>query len=273
MKITLLAYLLFSPIASSFSLLPGGTRSSLAPLFDAERMSERTYGSTSEVIRSLVALEARMSDFFLTHYDWQPLFRSLCADSSVPAMSFLGSHDEDIDFSATSHPWKQMEAVPSEQDEKKIVADYLDSMQQALLEKIDSDDDMAFILEGRRMLAVSRFQVVPDSLKEQEMKDAVTTPEGLLFTTCWNEVAELSRSDQPDTGSLIVLPSEIQEGGEDALQDFLSSRIEQPLEWLGLDPLFDIETIYRSSTPSALRVLHKLGTPPAGIVGGEVIRM
>lgn len=277
---TVAAYLLFLPLAWSFvapfrstTICTTTTRHILLPSRPQQtaladrRYAERTYGSTPEVISDLAALEARMSDFFLTHQDWQPLFRSLCADSSVPAMSFLESQEEELLKLTDAGPWDQLEAIPSAKQDKKVVADFLDGMQTAWLEQMDSDDDMPFILEGRRLLAVSRFQVVASQAADNQSSSTSTTQEDLLFATCWNELAELSRNDQVDTGSLIVLPTDFH---KDDLQEFLATRIQQPLEWLGLDPYFEIGAIQRSS---ALRLLHKLSDPPTGDVGGEIIRM
>jgi hypothetical protein len=227
--------------------------------FDAETMTKQH--------EELMANQ-RMSDFFLTHYDWQPLFRSLCVDSSVPAVSFLGTTD-DSPLSGINGPWSILEAIPSEGAEKQVVADFLDSMQQTLLEQID--DDTAFIWEGRRMLAVSRFQVFTAPSEKTRNDDVLYTPEDRLFATCWNELSELARNDQMDTGSLIVLPTDYDDNYNDALHEFLSTSIRQPLEWLGLDPYFEIAAIQRSDS-TALRLLHKLSNIPTD-VGGEIIEM
>jgi len=300
--------LFLPPVAWSFVVLPSSRSSTTSTRQELQQQqrphpqqqrrtvlyADRDNGSTTPEM--LVSdLDETMSDFFLTHHDWQPLFRSLCADSSVPAMSFFlaGSEqtkdDEVLDLtkatSTKAGPWNQLEAVPSDQEDKKVVADLLDGMQTTWLELMDNDDEMPFILEGRRLLAVSRFQVVMagaastsqsynsnDDDAASANTSQASTQEDLLFATCWNELAELSRNDQVDTGSLVVLPPDFHNKDDDdaLLQEFLATRIQQPLEWLGLDPHFEIRAIQRSS---ALRLLHKLSDPPTGNVGGEIIRV
>jgi hypothetical protein len=208
-----------------------------------------------------------MSDFFLANNDWHPVFRSLAADSSVPAMSFLrdvdeisissiggvGSIWEDATTTITPSvgPWKQLQAIPTGEHERRVVAGFLDAMQQALLEipclsEEDDEFDAQFIEEGRRMLAVSRFQVLSEECD--------------LFSTCWNELVELVRLDEPNTGSLIVLPP-----GYDVeqLQSFTDANLQQPLGWLGLDLSFEISSITRGNP--ALRMLHKLSAIPTNV--------
>jgi hypothetical protein len=210
------------------------------------------------------AADAAMSDFFLANYDWHPVFRSLAVDSTVPAMSFLletpavAVDDEGIlDTSAllasssSTSPWKRLEAIPTGEPERQVVAGFLDAMQQALLDipcvsEEDDEFDAQFIEEGRRMLAVSRFQVL---MQECE-----------LFSTCWNEVFELKRLDQPNTGSLIVLPPGYD---VDQLESFTKVNLQQPLEWLGLHMSFEISSISRGNP--AVRLLHKLSDVPTQV--------
>lgn len=190
-----------------------------------------------------------MNDFFLANNDWQPLFRSLAVDASVPAMSILGGDASlKVVLEDLSGPWKQLEAVPTDDDDRKVVAGFLDSMQEALLAiPVISEEedafDLQFIEEGRRMLCVSRFQVLSSD------KD--------LFSTCWNELHELSKLDQPNTGSMIVLPEDYD---LELLQSFTDENLQQPLEWLGLDLDFEIASITRGIP--ALRMLHKLSDIP-----------
>lgn len=219
---------------------------------------DRTYGRDEQ--DDTVALES-MGDFFEKHVDWKPLFRSLSASSSVPAMTHLdaaAADEDDFEFHVESTPWKELEAIPSDEDDKKVIASFLDSMQQALIDMPNTHDespladaDLPFVEEGRRMLACTRFQVVRNHQYES------------LFETCWNELTTLSRNDVVDTGSLIILPELLNESDDwdNFLQSFCSSRVQQPLEWLGVDDCFEIATIQRSSTP-AVRLLHKLSDIP-----------
>jgi len=216
----------------------------------------------------------RMAAFFEKHDDWLPLFGSLAADSSVPAMVHLETSNDDdstaefdFDFEASSStfPWKPLAAIPDNEEDKQVIGAFLDGTQAALmalpaLQEEEDETDMAFLLEGRRMLAVSRFQVVRNA---NTAADAGTTTntDDLLFATCWNELTQLIRDDQSNTGSLILLPDTYtgsgDDGGKSLLSHFCTTRLQQPLEWLGMDGSFEIASINDSQIP-ALRLLHKL---------------
>jgi hypothetical protein len=200
-----------------------------------------------------------MNDFFLYRYDWQPLFRSLVADSSVPAMTLLGHIQHDtVDLDLKEVPWKTLDAIPSDTEDKSVLAGFLDAMQQALVDipvtdsEKDDEYDVKFIEEGRRMLCISRFHVIRyDGSAEAALYDS-------LFGTCWNELAELSKNNQPNTGSLIVLHGDILR--EQDLYEFTQTQVQQPLSWIGLAQDFEISSIVRGSLP-AVRILHKLTAP------------
>lgn len=201
-----------------------------------------------------------IAEFFGQHSDWHPLFQSLSASPTVPAMKHLDVDNGNfVEFHADSTPWKELQAIPSGEDDKQVIATFLDSMQQALTampstadESPVTDADLPFVEEGRRMLAVTRFQVVRNHQQS-------------LFETCWKELTTLSRNDVTDTGSLIILPElrkdESDDDWDNFLQSFCSSRVHKPLVWLGVDDFFEIATIQRSNTP-AVRLLHKLSDIP-----------
>ncbi|KAI2495130.1 hypothetical protein MHU86_19404 [Fragilaria crotonensis] len=273
--VVVLSQLLISPVlsfGSSFISTRGATRANHGTSLSRSTNAADASSHGESLLRLNLAFErfdaadAAMSDFFLANYDWHPVFRSLAVDSTVPAMSFLletpavAVDDEGIldtsaflasSSSSSTFPWKRLEAIPSGEPERQVVAGFLDAMQQALLDipcvsEEDDEFDAQFIEEGRRMLAVSRFQVL---MQECE-----------LFSTCWNELFELKRLDQPNTGSLIVLPPGYD---VDQLESFTKVNLEQPLEWLGLHTSFEISGITRGNP--AVRLLHKLSDIPTQV--------
>lgn len=155
-------------------------------------------------------------------------------------------------------PWKQLDGVPTEKKDLNVIASFLDSVQQALVEipvdesTKDGASDLHFIEEGRRMLIVSRFHVLSAEGKNRiELYDE-------LFTTCWSELAELKRANQADTGSLILLPGyDIQD-----LRKFTEMNLHLPLDWLGVSGsnLFEVAAFERDSP--GIRILHRLSDIP-----------
>jgi hypothetical protein len=221
----------------------------------------KSYGDkVGAPIRDMIDSEAAMQNFFSSREEWIPLFRSIAVDTSCQAMSFLGNDidiDADIDFHETSVPWKRLQAIPELDEDKQVLGGFLDSMQQALVdipvnEAVDDDDnDLQFLEEGRRMLAVSRFQVL------RENQGGSVESNDALFATCWNELMELSSTGEKHTGSLIVLP----EYDLTDLRRFTDMNLLRPLEWLGVHADFEISSMKRGSP--AIRLLYKLKDMPS----------
>uniref|UniRef100_A0A7S2IDV5 Uncharacterized protein n=2 Tax=Helicotheca tamesis TaxID=374047 RepID=A0A7S2IDV5_9STRA len=115
----------------------------------------------------------------------------------------------------------------------------------------DDEHDMQFIEEGRRMLAVQRFHVL------EGVSSGNIHHHEELFTTCWSEVAELRNADEPDTGSIVLLPDYY---SLDDLRRFTDIYVQRPLSWLGVDSCFEVATLQRESM--AIRFLHKLSDIP-----------
>ncbi|KAI2497052.1 hypothetical protein MHU86_17478 [Fragilaria crotonensis] len=273
--VVVLSQLLISPVlsfGSSFISTRGATRANHGTSLSRSTNAADASSHGDSRLRLNLAFErfdaadAAMSDFFLANYDWHPVFRSLAVDSTVPAMSFLletpavAVDDEGIldtsallpssSSSSSAFPWKRLEAIPTGEPERQVVAGFLDAMQQALLDipcvsEEDDEFDAQFIEEGRRMLAVSRFQVL---MQECE-----------LFSTCWNELFELKRLDQPNTGSLIVLPPGYD---VDQLESFTKVNLEQPLN--GWDYIRVLKFPVLQGNP-AVRLLHKLSDIPTQV--------
>lgn len=231
--------------------------------------ANKTYGAAARPVEIIIDTEAAMSSFFSTHDEWSPLFRSLVASDTAPAQDFLGGATDDAASVVRSLP-----ATPTDADDLAVVGAFLDSMQQSLIDipvdESTKDDaaDLHFIEEGRRMLVVSRFQV----LQQQQQQDD-TTPSlsalarnDELFATCWSEMAALARADEIDTGSLILLPDyDLQD-----LKRFTDMNLHRPLEWLGVNDVattFEVASLHRGC--AAVRILYRLSGIPK-VEGGVV---
>lgn len=221
---------------------------------------EKTYGrSASAPLDVTIDVEAAMNSFFSANEEFAPLFRCMATSASVPAMDFLAGnepHGSPITFGQET-PWKQLDAIPTGNEQAMTyVARFLDDVQRALVEIPVSDskeadaNDLHFIEEGRRMLRIGRFHVLPD------IKAGCIDSHKTLFATCWSEIAELRRADEVDTGSVIILPDH----DIDDLRRFIDMNVQRPLEWLGIAELFEVASLQRDSP--AIRLLHKLEDIP-----------
>ena len=213
-------------------------------------------------IKDLIDEESSMREFFESNEEWQPLFRSIATDSSVPAMSFINQEEEDDDdanfeFTETSSPWKKLAAIPTDESDITILGKFLDAMQKSLIEDIpvdettkDDENDIQFVEEGRRMLVCSRYHVV------QGMEKGSIDTFDRLFSICWSEIMELRETNEIDTGSLIVTPG----FDYDDLRRFVDMNLQRPLQWLGLDG-FEVASLEKGGL-GVLRIIHKLSDIP-----------
>jgi hypothetical protein len=168
----------------------------------------------------------------------------------------------EIEFHENSSPWRQRPAVPNHDDDRAVLAKFLDAMHQSLLAipvnevpdpdtAEDDEDDVHFLEEGRRMLAISRFHVL------RENQGGSVEAVDALFSHVWSELMELSRADTQHTGSIILLPDyEL-----DSLRRFTDMSVKQPLKWLG-NADFEVVTLLRDSP--GIRLLYKLQDMPSG---------
>jgi hypothetical protein len=298
---------------------------------------KKTYGKTAQApIRDMIDQEGAMSDFFLCREEWHPVFRSLAGtdlpqataeflmntinNNNVPKDDDMTKIDDDaalsvlpFEFSETSSPWKRnMNPIPTSDDDRNVVAKFLDAMHQSLLDipvkeqfilkkrnddiNIDENDteeydenDMHFVEEGRRLLALSRFVVIRSSqnddnnnidddndnisnkviseqndddqssptMIQQQSSDAIERYDE-LFNICWSEVMELQQNDQAHTGSLILVP----DYNLPELRRFTDMNLIRPLQWLGLQSNFEVVSMQRDSP--AIRLLYKLNDIPSG---------
>lgn len=226
----------------------------------------KSYGEKElSPIKDLIDEESSMREFFESNEEWQPLFRSITTDDSVPGMSFINNNDNAKDdnddnkfeFSKNTSPWKKLAAIPTDESDIVILGQFLDAMQKSLIEDIpvdertkDDDDDLQFIEEGRRMLVCTRYHVV------QGMEKGSIDTFDRLFAICWSEIVELLETNEIDTGSLIVTP-----GFEyDDLRRFVDMNLQRPLQWLGVDG-FEVASLEKGGL-GVIRIIHKLSDIP-----------
>jgi len=218
---------------------------------------EKTYGDIA-VIKDVIDTEAAMNEFFSSNELWHPLFRNLATSSSVPAMSFLGDTNAPatFDFDNAQAPWKRLAGIPTDDSDKQVLASVLDSMHANLVDipvdegTKEDDNDVHFLEEGRRMLAISRFHVL------QGTKGGCMDSYDRLFCTCWSELMELRVKDEASTGSLIVVPEyELSD-----LRRFTDRNLLRPIQWLGMEA--DFEIVSMQIGKPAIRLLHKLQDMP-----------
>lgn len=236
----------------------------------------KTYGDTAqEPIRDMIDFDAAVADFFNTREEWWPLFRGMMtmmegandddsssSSSSCRAHEFLSSTtalSPEQDFHETSSPWKRHAPIPTRESDKEYLGAFLDSMHQSLLDipvtmsenGAEDENDLHFVEEGRRMLAVSRFHVVNTDATEDRAAQYEQ-----LFATCWSELMELRVRDEEHTGSLILFPAaELSD-----LRRFCDMNLQRPLEWLGLRGDFEVASMERGLP--AIRLLYKLTDIP-----------
>lgn len=212
-------------------------------------------------IKDLIDTESAMQFFFESNDEWKPLFQSMMSDSAdAPATSFIEKDDStDFEFHETTSPWKRLQAIPTQDDERDVLAHFLDNMQQSLLDipvderTAEDDNDVHFLEEGRRMLVCSRFHVIAEA-----EKGSITSQES-LFMTCWNEIKHLAEENEADTGSLIVVPGY----DIDDLRRFADMNLQRPLQWLGIDRKFEVASLQRGSP--AIRLIHQLSDMPTDL--------
>lgn len=228
----------------------------------------KTYGRIAEEpIQDLIDMEAAMNEFFTTREDWLPLFRGMSTDSCA-ASSFLEDAVAVNDFTeASSSPWRRLQAIPDHPSHKEVLGSFLDSVHQALLDipvtnsknGQDDENDLHFLEEGRRMLAISRFHVVgleDDNEDDSSSSSLRAERYERLFATCWSELMELRSTNQPHTGSLILFPdTELMD-----VRRFCDMNLQRPLEWLGIRHEFEVASMERGSP--AIRLLYKLEAIP-----------
>lgn len=224
----------------------------------------KTYGQEASLpIRDMTDTHEAMSAFFASREEWLPLFRTMATDATCEARTFLGkqpleTESDEATVSSASTPWRTLPAIPDDPQDKSYLAEFLDAMHQSLLAipttesrgEEEDENDVQFLEEGRRMLAINRFHVLREDL------DGSVESYDALFSTCWSEVRHLSASEEEHTGSIILVPGyQLPE-----LRRFTDMNLLRPLEWLGVSADFEVVSMQRGSP--AIRLLYKLNDMP-----------
>ena len=230
-------------------------------------IKDKSYDISSPISVKDVS-EEQMSDFFSTYNEWLPLFRNILGDSSSSlASSFLSDveHQEiwGISTAEQRNPWRLLPGKPTEDASLSTLSVFLDELQRSLLDipldqLITGDNDAHFLEEGRRTIAMTRFHVMEEYITTNSGHDEV---EQELFKLCWSEIGHLVSQNEIDTGSLVLLPTTLEDGKslEDVLQ-FIETNIIQPIHWLGIEDDWEVVALERGSI--GVRMLYKLSDIP-----------
>ncbi|KAL7491127.1 hypothetical protein ACHAWT_000576 [Skeletonema menzelii] len=214
-------------------------------------------------------------EFFTTYNEWMPLFQKYKQHSL--AHSFLTNDDNDTQQPSSAeedtlwgistlenrNPWRLFPSKPELPEPLSHIGTFLDEWQRSLLDiPIDTltkeedigkgNNDLHFLEEGRRVIAVTRFHVLDggDTREEEwEME---------LFRTCWSEMGKLMSEDLEDTGSLVVLPNTSL--SLEYVQQFVQAKLVQPAVWMGRGGDWEIVAMERGNL--GVRLLYKLSAIP-----------
>ena len=247
-------------------------------------VEDKSYGTSSPSISTEQTFEeaqASMIKFFATYSDWKPLMKKImCQQSSssplaAPLLSDIPQPDQLFGISTLEqrNPWKLLPPKPESDSSLEVISTFLDEWQQSLLDipldaLITGDNDMHFLEEGRRTIAVTRFHVLEknnnNNNAHKEEEEEVYDWEMELFRTCWSEMAHLMSQDENDTGSMVLLPDHLLgdegERGLDYVQGFVENNLIRPIQWLGRQEDLEITAMERGSL--GVRLLYKLSEIP-----------
>jgi hypothetical protein len=223
-------------------------------------LTDKSYGDANTNLVQSQDETQLMNEFFTTYDDWKPLFQNVMTGTPL-AHSLLFDTDNsmddiwDISTMENKRPWKVLPSKPTHDTALQSLSAFLDEWQRSLLDiPIDAfvkegSNDLHFLEEGRRTIAVTRFHVLEQEDLEKE-----------LFATCWSELAHLMSQDTSGTGSLVVLPDLGDEKGLEYVKEFVARSLIRPIQWLGRHEDWEIVAMERGSL--AVRLLYKLGDIP-----------
>mmetsp|Transcript_28663 Transcript_28663/g.42106 ORF Transcript_28663/g.42106 Transcript_28663/m.42106 type:complete len:341 (-) Transcript_28663:251-1273(-) len=238
-------------------------------------IEDKSYGSSSSSPSSpsaeMMINNQTPEEFFTTYNEWMPLFQEYKQHSL--AHSFLTSDDNTqqpsddtlwgISTLENRNPWRLLPSKPESPTPLSHLGTFLDEWQRSLLDiPIDTltreedigkgNNDLHFLEEGRRVIAVTRFHVLDGNdygSEEWEME---------LFRTCWSEMGKLMSENVEDTGSLVVLPNTAT--SLEYVQQFVQTKLVQPATWMGRSGDWEIVAMERGNL--AVRLLYKLSAIP-----------
>ncbi len=236
-----------------------GTRTAVQGFVVAPYTATRSSPQTHHAIRGEASA---MEAFFTQRSDYLDVFRNMVGEELASnTESLLDSFD--AADTAENSPILSLNAIPTLDTDKQIVSDFLDSIHQSLLdipvtvgesENEETQEDLDFLEEGRRLLTIGRFHVVNDASNDMDQ----------LFRYCWSELDYLHRSGTAHSGTLLVLPHHT---NRQELEHFTETNLRRPLSWLG-NRDFEIHHLERSV--SAIRFIYKLQPLPDDVEGGLV---
>lgn len=236
-------------------------------------ISDKSYDTSSATdnVKELSSeeIQASMTEFFGTYDNWKPLFHNVLQSESL-ATSFLSDVVPQelwgISTLEQRNPWRLLPAKPTNESSLAVIGTFLDELQRSLLDIpldsiISGENDLHFLEEGRRTIAVTRFHVLEEYYKKDN-----DDWESELFRAAWSEMAHLMSQDEVDTGSLVLLPDHLAGGGGDDekgleyVKEFVERKLIQPINWLGRESDWEIVALERGSV--AVRLLYKLSDIP-----------
>ena len=100
----------------------------------------------------------------------------------------------------------------------------------------EDQNDLHFLEEGRKMLALTRFQGLAN------ISGGFIEDYDKLLSVCWSEINELHKADISSSGSLILL----QDYDISNLRRFTDMNLLKPLDWLGMTGLFEVASMERA---------------------------
>ena len=246
-------------------------------------IEDKSYGSPSPSSSSSSSATEMFNtqtpeEFFTTYNEWMPLFQQYKQHSL--AHSFLTdtqlqqpSEEEDtlwgISTLENRNPWRLLPSKPELPEPLSHIGTFLDEWQRSLLDiPIDTltkeedigkgNNDLHFLEEGRRVIAVTRFHVLDGDEYSSSETENNEEWEMELFRVCWSEMGKLMSEDLEDTGSLVVLPNTSL--SLEHVQQFVETKLVQPAVWMGRGGDWEIVAMERGNL--GVRLLYKLGAIP-----------
>jgi hypothetical protein len=232
----------------------------------------KTYDSKAlQPRKDVIDADAAMREFFDgVALEWIPLFQQL-TQTNVPGLAnSAAGTDSDKDrgvfeFHALTTPWKELPGIPTLESHRTMLATFLDQVQASLVaipvdeSTKEDENDLHFLEEGRRMLVCGRFHVVEYHSPTNRLDNFEA-----VFGTCWSEVYQLVKVGEQNSGSVILVP-DCQ--NLDDLRRFVDVNLQRPLQWMGLDSIFEVTSLQRGFP--AIRVIYKLSDMPVPDVSSD----
>lgn len=250
-------------------------------------IEDKSYGSSSSPSATSAEIVNTQTpeEFFTTYNEWMPLFQAYTQQSL--AHSFLTTNNNNdsppppskdtlwgITTLENRNPWRLLPSKPEDAQPLSHIGTFLDEWQRSLLDiPIDTltkeedigkgNNDLHFLEEGRRVIAVTRFHVLDGddyTSNESSINNNYEEWEMELFRTCWSEMGKLMSEDVIDTGSLVVLPNTPTNLTLGDVQRFVQQKLVQPAEWMGRGGDWEIVAMERGVL--GVRLLYRLGAIP-----------